>query len=56
MKNKEKKLQEQEAPLKNNDDAFVRVGHNGEPVIPQSNEQEDQSSKPQEHTTTLDKR
>ena len=33
MNNNDKTLQEQEAPLKNSDDAFVQVGHNGEPVI-----------------------
>ena len=40
MENKEKTLQEQEAPLKNNDEAFVQVGHNGEPVIPKAEEKE----------------
>lgn len=34
----EKKLQEQHAPLKNSDKAFVQVGHNGEPVIPKVEE------------------
>ena len=40
MENNEKQLQEQKAPLKNHDDAFVQVGKNGEPVIPQGEEGE----------------
>ena len=34
------KLQEQEAPLKNNDNAFVQVSLNGEPVMPEPTEKE----------------
>lgn len=55
MDNKDK-LQEQAAPLKNNDDAFVQVGENGEPVIPEVNEKEKGLAEEQERITTLDKR
>lgn len=34
MEKQENKLQEQQAPLKNSDRAFVQVGHGGEPVFP----------------------
>ncbi|HET7896558.1 MAG TPA: hypothetical protein VFL47_02785 [Flavisolibacter sp.] len=57
MENKNpNRLQEQEAPLKNDDRAFVQVGKNGEPVFPepanQPVEQEDQQNDP----ATPDKR
>lgn len=55
MENNENKFQEQQAPLKNHDDAFVQVGKNGEPVIPNVVEQDEQE-KQDEKTTTLDKR
>lgn len=55
MENKEEKLQEQEAPLKNSDDAFVQVGHNGEPVIPKTDKKSNEQSRV-EKPTTLDKR
>ena len=34
MDKNEKLATEQEAPLKNSDDAFVQVGHDGSPVFP----------------------
>lgn len=34
------RLEEQHAPLKNTDHAFVQVGRDGEPVIPQRSEEE----------------
>lgn len=34
------RLEEQQAPLKNTDHAFVQVGHNGEPVIPERSGEE----------------
>lgn len=55
MDNKDK-LQEQDAPLKNNDEAFVQVGENGEPVIPKAAEADKNSAEEQERITTLDKR
>ncbi len=57
MENNDQKLQEQEAPLKNHDNAFVQVGKNGEPVIPKETTEgkHDQLDR-DERTTTLDKR
>jgi hypothetical protein len=55
MENQDKTLVEQNAPLKNHDDAFVQVGHNGEPVIPKEEEKEAQPREA-DRTTTLDKR
>ncbi len=56
MENNYKKLQEQKAPLKNNYDAFVQVGRDGEPVMPLNDENRNESSKEDDRTTTLDKR
>lgn len=47
-------LQEQDAPLKNTDDAFVQVSKDGSPAIPQTNSGDDDG--PKESPTTLDKR
>jgi hypothetical protein len=55
MEKNENQLQEQQAPLKNHDDAFVQVGKNGEPVIPKTTEEKDSPSREGDHTT-LDKR
>ncbi|HET7896679.1 MAG TPA: hypothetical protein VFL47_03400 [Flavisolibacter sp.] len=50
------RLQEQEAPLKNDDRAFVQVGKNGEPVFPEpANEKKEQDNQ-QMDPSTLDKR
>ncbi len=35
MDKKNHELQEQEAPLKNTDNAFVKVGDDGKPVMPE---------------------
>ena len=56
MENNDKTLHEQQAPLKNTDDAFVQVGKDGEPVIPQTAEDKASEEKKEERTTTLDKR
>lgn len=59
MEDKEKTLQEQNAPLKNNDKAFVQVGANGEPVIPQQSGVKGVKNEEQwqdDRTTNLDKR
>jgi hypothetical protein len=56
MENNDNKLQEQQAPLKNHDDAFVQVGKNGEPVIPQEEVEKEGSQTRDDRTTTLDKR
>lgn len=56
MENNENKLQEQQAPLKNHDDAFVQVGKDGGPVIPQTTDKKEDSKEGEERITTLDKR
>ena len=56
MENNDKNLQEQQAPLKNTDNAFVQVGKDGEPVIPQSAEDKKSDDKKEEKVTRLDKR
>jgi hypothetical protein len=56
MDNNEKILKEQEAPLKNHDDAFVQVGQNGEPVIPQDKNEKEAQPRESDRITTLDKR
>jgi hypothetical protein len=54
MDSKETKLHEQDAPLKNTDDAFVQVGEDGLPIIPKQEDEKEKVSK--EDTTDLDKR
>lgn len=56
MEKDEKTLQEQQAPLKNTDDAFVQVGRDGEPVIPQTTTDKKSNDTKEERATTLDKR
>lgn len=57
MENKnDNRLQEQHAPLKNSDRAFVQVGHNGEPVIPKEEERKHEKSEEERGTATPDKR
>lgn len=51
MDEKDNLLQEQSAPLKNTDHAFVKVGQDGEPIIP--NQEEESSSKTDDEPTTL---
>lgn len=49
--NQNKNLVEQQAPLKNTDHAFVKVGHDGGPVMPQKASDEnkpDRSSREEE--------
>jgi hypothetical protein len=53
-KNNDHKLQEQQAPLKNHDDAFVQVGKDGEPVFPQQDQTKEDRAE-DNRTTTLDK-
>jgi hypothetical protein len=52
-KNKEN-LQEQEAPLKNTDNAYVKVGKDGAPEFPDKEKEKEENDN--ERTTTLDKR
>jgi hypothetical protein len=54
--NQQLNLKEQQAPLKNHDDAFVQVGKNGEPVIPENTGEEKSDSGENDRITTLDKR
>ena len=51
----ENKFPEQEAPEKNTDNAFIKVGKDGEPVVP-SDKGKDTTIEKDENTTTLDKR
>lgn len=56
MEKDQKILDEQQAPLKNSDNAFVQVGKNGEPVIPETAERNEDRAEERERTTTPDKR
>jgi len=51
----ENKFPEQEAPEKNTDKAFVQVGEDGSPVIPNVTD-EKAGAKDNEKATTIDKR
>jgi len=52
MDTNEKKFQEQVAPEKNTDHAFVQVGSDGQPVIPQTTNDE----KKEQHATKKSQR
>ena len=52
METKDKKFDEQDHPLKNTDKAFVQVGKNGEPVIP-NKEADSRDKSASEETTGL---
>ena len=56
MDNNENKLQEQEAPLKNHDNAYVQVGKDGEPVFPQHDNSKQDEPQNDGNETTLDRR
>jgi hypothetical protein len=45
MHNEKEKLEEQDHPLKNTDKAYVQVGKNGEPVMPERAQEEGQTEK-----------
>jgi hypothetical protein len=45
MDEKQKELQEQSAPLKNTDNAFVQVGSTGAPVIPDTSQERSEEEK-----------
>lgn len=49
----DKKFPEQDAPHKNTDDAFVKVGEDGSPVVPEEESQEQVDTK--EQNTEADK-
>lgn len=47
-------MQEQDAPLKNTDRAFVKVGEDGSPVIPTQNEGTDkEETQDEDNDSTL---
>ena len=50
----DKTFPEQEAPVKNTDNAFVRVGEDGSPEIPSPSDKTDIEK--DENVTTVDKR
>jgi hypothetical protein len=52
---KDQSFPEQSAPLKNTDDAFVQVGADGAPQLPESDKSEERKEET-DRTTTLDKR
>ena len=56
MEQKDKKFEEQDHPLKTTDHAFVQVGKNGEPVIPEQGQTKDQQPKDNDRVTTIDHR
>ncbi|HEV7331625.1 MAG TPA: hypothetical protein VGN63_11345 [Flavisolibacter sp.] len=56
MENDKKILEEQQAPLKNHDHAFVQVGKDGQPVIPQTSEKKEDELNSPDRDTTLDRR
>lgn len=53
---KKEKFEEQKAPLKNDDNAYVRVGKNGEPVFPEPAEKKTVQQKKAGDPTTIGKR
>ena len=52
MESKDKKFEEQDHPLKNTDQAFVKVGKNGEPVIPKQEDDRKQGEQETDRPTT----
>jgi hypothetical protein len=55
MNNDNNKFNEQEAPLKNTDNAFVKVSDDGSPVTDPTSDKKTDTEK-EENITTLDKR
>ncbi len=56
MESKDQKFEAQDHPLKNTDNAFVKVGKNGEPVIPKEEVKDEQEQQQNDRTTTIDHR
>ena len=56
MERDENKLQEQEAPLKNTDNAFVQVNKDGTPLMPTSSNETEEGKRKDENPNTPDKR
>lgn len=55
MHNEEKRLDEQDHPLKNTDRAFVKVGKDGEPVIPANADEKKQEQAGEKENITYDR-
>ena len=55
MDKDQEKFEEQDAPLKNTDHAYVQVSEDGSPVMPESDEEKDKKTEPT-RVTDLDKR
>jgi hypothetical protein len=53
MENNNRKFEEQDHPLKNTDKAFVQVGKNGEPVVPQQTEDKQKNDSIKDDKTTI---
>lgn len=53
MAKEKKNLREQEAPLKNTDNAFVKVGKDGAPVMPERQEEDKHEQNNKEKTEGL---
>ncbi|HYO22796.1 MAG TPA: hypothetical protein VER36_10345 [Flavisolibacter sp.] len=53
MDTKGNNFEEQDHPLKNTDNAFVKVGKNGEPVIPKEEENKEREHPEKDGTTTI---
>jgi hypothetical protein len=56
MEKEKENLQEQEAPLKNTDNAYVKVGKDGAPEFPDKEKEKGKEEEKQESTTTIHKR
>lgn len=56
MENDKKILEEQQAPLKNSDHAFVQVGKDGHPVFPKTGQEKKEETKETDRDTTPDRR
>lgn len=52
MDDKKSQLNEQEAPLKNTDHAYVQVGRDGSPVIPNVDEEKKDDADEQDNSKT----
>ena len=48
MERNNERFPEQDAPRKNTDNAFVQVGEDGKPAIPENNEKKEQGNKEEE--------
>jgi hypothetical protein len=55
MDTKEKKFEEQDHPLKNTDQAFVQVGKDGSPVIPNTADDKKTGEKTENTSTTIER-